>query len=77
MNRAQRKKIEELITGLEDIQSQLEILAEEEQEKFENLPDSLQESEKGQQLEAVAESLNEQADVLLDVMGGLGEIIEA
>lgn len=66
MNKIERKKLNEIGTRLEgikkdldDIKSDLELMAEKEQKKFDNLPFSLQETERGESLQNCAESLYE------------------
>ncbi len=50
MNKARRK-------ALEEIYNQLEILAGEEQEAFDNMPESLQGSERGQRMEEYIDNI--------------------
>lgn len=44
MNKARRNKLQELIEQLETIKEELEMVQEEEQEAYDNLPESLQSS---------------------------------
>ena len=46
MNKARRIKIDKIIESLENINTQIEELADEELESYENMPESLQESER-------------------------------
>lgn len=55
MNRERRKVIKELIIELEDLYSQLEEVKDEEQESYDNLPENLQESSRG---EAASEAID-------------------
>ena len=48
MNKTRRKWLEKTIATLEDQKLELESICEEEQEAYDNMPESLQESEKGQ-----------------------------
>lgn len=68
MNQAQRKfvaeKLQELIglkEQIEAIASELRTLAEEEQEKYDNMPEGLQGGDKGQAIETAAQMLDEAA----------------
>lgn len=68
MNQAQRKivadKLQELIglkEQVEAIGSELRTLAEEEQEKYDNMPEGLQGGDKGQAIETAAQALDEAA----------------
>lgn len=47
MNKIGRKQIEAIINQLESLRDEIETLKDEEQEKYDNLPDSLQDSERG------------------------------
>lgn len=66
MNRERRKAIAALQVRLADLESEANAIAEEigtlqeeEQESFDNLPEGLQQSERGQATEAAAEALDE------------------
>lgn len=71
MNKTQRNQIEKWIESINEIKEGVESMQEEEEEKFDNMPESLQESERGEQmqngienLEAAALSLEEAIDSL-------------
>lgn len=51
MNAKDRKVIQNLIDSLSEIKEQVEFLRDAEQEKFDNLSDGLQATDKGQKLE--------------------------
>jgi hypothetical protein len=74
MNDKGRKLIAKWIQGLEDIKSEMETMAEEEQEKFDNLSEGLQQAESGQAMEAAATTLNDAVSTLDDVVASLQEI---
>lgn len=76
MNKARRKKLEEVISTLEDMRDELTHLHNEERDAFDNLPDSLQYSEKGEEMEECADALEENTDSLDDVINNLIEISE-
>ena len=69
MNKTIRKRINELMEGLQSIRDEIEMIADQEQEKYDNLPESLQSSERGETLESVIESLQ-------SGMGSIDEAIE-
>lgn len=50
MNAKGRKEIAKHIASLEEIKSELESMKNDEEEKFDNMPEGLQESERGEQL---------------------------
>jgi predicted nuclease with TOPRIM domain len=73
MNKTQRNQIEKWIDSLTEIKEGVESMQEEEQDKLDNMPENLQESERGEQmqngienLEAAASSLEEAIDSLND-----------
>lgn len=51
MNATRRKELNKLIEQLEDIKSQIENLQQEEQDAYDNLPESLQDSERGERIQ--------------------------
>lgn len=51
MNKCRRAAIENIRTRLEGLKEELEFLQEEEQEAFDNLPESLQGGDRGQQMD--------------------------
>lgn len=74
MNRKRKKRIEELIGQISDLQNEVKQLLEEEQEAYNNLPENLQESECGERMERAVEqldcadsSLEETIDYLSDI----------
>lgn len=68
MNKARRKKLQELLEQLVTIKDELDMVQEEEQEAFDNLPESLQYSERGQQMEQAIENMSSACDYLDDVI---------
>lgn len=61
---------------LEGVYEALEEIAEEERESFENLPEGIQDSEKGQLLDAYADAIEYAYEELNGVMGQLTDILE-
>ena len=57
MNKQQRKRLNELIEQVEGIVTELDEMAQEEQEKYDNMPEGLQESERGEALQDAADNL--------------------
>lgn len=71
MNKARRKdlarivaKLELLDTVREDLMADLESIRDEEQEALDNLPESLQESERGEQMQEYIDTMEEILDDL-------------
>lgn len=68
MNRTRREAIGDLIEQLENIQQQIETLKDEEQTAYDNLPETLQYSERG-------ETMTEAIDNLENAESGVEEAI--
>ena len=64
MNMQRRKAIAIIRGELETLNDRIRELMEEEQEAFDNMPESLQESERGQALQSAIDSLGYAADEL-------------
>ena len=64
MNNPRRKSLEELSNKVEDLKSDLESLRDEEQEYLENMPESLQSSEKHDMAENAVSAMDEAIDNL-------------
>ena len=69
MNKTSRRKIQLIINALQDNLNHLEDLKQEEEESFNNLPESLQESERGEAMENAISNLD-------DAVTYLGEVID-
>lgn len=73
MNNAQRKAIAELVVKLNNLKdeagtlgAQIQELADDEQEKFDNLSEGLQQSDNGQKMEESAQALGNAAQLACD-----------
>ena len=71
MNKARRTRIDELSVKLEDIKAEIEMLHDEEQESFDNLPEGIQESERGELMESAVASLAEASSAIEEAMNAL------
>lgn len=76
MNKARRKWLEKTIATLEDQRAELESICEEEQEAYDNMPESLQDSERGQSLYDNIDALESAASDLDDIISNLQEILD-
>lgn len=74
MNKEQKKKIEELKMRLQDISEELEKLADDEQEKFDNLNEGMQAMERFQKLQENADCLSTAQEQVEDVINTLEEL---
>ena len=76
MNKARRKMLEGIINNLELQKDSLESVCEEEQEAYDNLPEGIQYSERG---EAMSDNVNDMESVasdLEDIITTLQEVLE-
>ena len=76
MNKQRRKKLRELADQLSAIKEELESVKDDEQAAFDNLPDGLQQAEKGQAMEAAAAIIDGAIDDLFGVINALDEAQE-
>lgn len=74
MNNVRRKALNAIISELEDIQSRLEAINDEENEAYDNMPDSIQESERGEQS---YNAMNSMSDALSSIESAISEIENA
>lgn len=74
MNKARRKRIENIISKLEDLSAEIEEVMNEEQEAYGNLPESIQCSEKGENMEEYIASLDDAMNYVSDAISSLEEI---
>ena len=73
MNKARRKAIAEVRDILESATSNLEVIRDEEQESFDNLPEGIQESERGEKMSECIEYLEEAIENLGEAIDNLDE----
>lgn len=76
MNKARRGKLDEAINLLGQARDIITTVAEEEREAFDNLSEDLQASSRGQRLEEIANSLEEQILVIEDAENEIGILKE-
>ena len=71
MNKDRRARIDELSVNLEDIRAAIEMLRDEEQEAFENLPENIQDSERGELMDSAISSLEQAHSAIEEAMNAL------
>ena len=76
MNKQRRKAIEEIIEQLGILKDELDTIAEEEQEAYDNLPEGIQDSERGEAMNEAADDLYQAQSDLDDIISTLQDIIE-
>jgi len=73
MNAQRRKEIEAVLNELADLRSRVESLHGEEQDAFDNMPEGLQASERGQASESAASALDDALSAFDDIESSLNE----
>ena len=76
MNNARRKEKEKITADLEAIKERIEALQEEEQDAFDNLPESIQYGERGDKMQSAIDNLEYAADNIQDCLDNLCEASE-
>ena len=76
MNKARRKWLQKVIDALEEQKSEIDSIYDEEQEAYDNMPEGLQESERGQAVGENVDGLESASSELEDIISNLQEILE-
>ena len=76
MNKSRRNAINRLIGQLEEIQTAIEDVSAEEEECYDNLPESLRDSERGEMMSDAIESLQSAYDACDEVISSLTDAIQ-
>ena len=76
MNKARRNAIEKIIDQLGTLKEQLDSIGEEENDAFDNLPESIQYSERGEAMEENISDIDRAVSDIEDIMSTLQDIIE-
>lgn len=76
MNRERRKKLGEIIDQLEYLREDLDAVASEEREAYDNLPESLQESDRGCAMEEAADEMEDICSELEDLRQRIESVTE-
>lgn len=74
MNKQRRKEIEKITEAVEQAKIDLDMVRDEEQESFDNIPESLQAGGRADQSQGVIEALETAVEQLDDVLSSLAEI---
>lgn len=76
MNKERRKRIENAIANLQDVMEEVCAIQEEEQDAFDNLPEGIQESSRGELMQETVDGLDNVASDLDDVISNLQEVLD-
>lgn len=74
--KARRKKLGEIIDQLENLREDLDAVASEEREAYDNLPESLQESDRGCAMEEAADEFDDICGELDDLKDRIQYVID-
>jgi len=77
MNAERRKKLKDVIDNLNTALSVIEEVKDEEQDSYDNLPESIQDGERGGQMQENIDNLDTAYNDLDDVISELQEVIDA
>lgn len=76
MNNTRREALDNAHSKLLEVVEELERIADEEREAFDNLPEGLQVSERGEAMEEAADTIDEAREAIDEICGELWDIIE-
>ena len=76
MNAKQRKELQGYVESLDEIKCAIEEMQETEQDKLDNMPESLQESERCEVMQAAIDNLESAASSLEEAIDYINEIVE-
>lgn len=76
MNNQRRKALEKIQDKLRDIYADIEMYRDEEQDAFDNLPESIQYSERGEKMEEAISQLDEAYDAIDTAVEAISEAIQ-
>lgn len=74
MNKDRRKRILAAIDQLETVQCDLDNIKSEEEDAYENLPESIQMSDRGDEMQDAIDTLDNAIGCIEDAVSGLNEI---
>lgn len=74
MNKARRKWLEDVSEKIAQAKEELEQIMDEEQEAYDNMPESIQESERGEQMYDNIDNLDTMVSDLEDILEGFYDI---
>ena len=74
MNKQRRKEIAQALAMVETAKGILEACRDEEQDYFDNMPESFQSGQKGEEAQAAIDALEEASSLMEDVSNALDEL---
>ena len=76
MNKQRRKELDKILATLNQVTKDLELVRDEESDAFDNLGDSLQQTERGQMMEQAVDNLDSAIDSLYEAIYSIEEAQE-
>ncbi len=76
MNKDRRKQLQDCIAKLDEVQNEVDCLKDDEQEYYDNMPEGLQQGEKGQKSEECCSALDEAVSDIQSAIENISEAIE-
>lgn len=76
MNKPRRKELERALAMIAEARAIIENCADEEQEAFDNMPEGLQESERGEKMEEAISAMVDAYETLEEVESNIEEVVE-
>lgn len=76
MNNQRRNQLRDIQQELRDIYARLDVLNDEEQAAYDNTPESLQDSEQGEQAQNAIDTIETVRDQILEAADGIDEIFD-
>lgn len=73
MNKDRRKRLEEIVEQLQSLRNDLELLQEEEQDALDNMPESIQCSDRGEYAQAKIDTIG---DAMIDLENSIDNLNE-
>lgn len=77
MNNDRRARLQKIADQLEDLRTQLEEIKGEEQDAYDNLPESFQNGERGEKMQTAIDALDNCDSDIETVVSAINEAIEA
>ena len=75
MNKARRKALEKISDKLMELQVDLQYVHEEEEEAFDNMPESLQESERGDEIQEALSTMENADGAIQEAIDYLSDLL--
>lgn len=76
MNKDRRAQLLEIQSELEGLKERLETLQQEEQDYYDNMPESFQGGEKGEKAQEAIDAMENCVSSIDDAVVGIGEVVE-